>query len=120
MKINEPAETISLACWECCAIYASPKDKPRCPNCGWTPTKRLVLTSDGVLADPDAVVHAIRPISTVPAFSLFRFNDDQPCPWAVTINDYGPEADSVSTILTFETEAEALAFIAEHAPDRKQ
>jgi hypothetical protein len=39
-------DTIRLACWDCCAIYASPKNHPQCPNCGWIP-ERLVLTRGG-------------------------------------------------------------------------
>jgi hypothetical protein len=53
------------------------------------------------------------PISTVPALTLFNFDDGNPRPWAVTLNDYGPYADSVSTITTFDTKEEAEAFIAE-------
>jgi hypothetical protein len=57
------------------------------------------------------------PITPVPALTLLcfddGFNDDNPRPWAVTLNTYGPGADSVSTIATFETEEEAKAFIAE-------
>jgi hypothetical protein len=48
-------DTIQLACWYCSAVNASPKDKPRCPTCGWTPT-RLMRTSDGSWADPTAVI----------------------------------------------------------------
>jgi hypothetical protein len=59
-----------------------------------------------------------KPISTVPALSMFKFNDGQPRPWAVTVNDYGPGADEVSTILTFDTEEEAKAFIAEEKRER--
>jgi hypothetical protein len=32
--------TIRLACWECNAIYASPRDEPQCPNCGWRPAQQ--------------------------------------------------------------------------------
>jgi len=49
------ANEIRLACWDCNAIYASPKDKLQCPNCGWEPT-RLVHTADSCWADPAAVV----------------------------------------------------------------
>ena len=48
-------DTIALACWDCCAIYASPKNEPQCPNCGWVP-KKLVLTKGDVWADPAAVI----------------------------------------------------------------
>jgi hypothetical protein len=58
-----------------------------------------------------------KPISTVPAFTLLGPNNDgKGAPWAVTINDYGPDADSVSTILTFDTKEEAEAFIVENKP----
>jgi hypothetical protein len=53
------------------------------------------------------------PIITVPALTLLCFNDGNPRPWAVTLNVYGPSADSVSTIATFDTKEEAEAFIAE-------
>jgi hypothetical protein len=55
MRKEANDETIRLACWDCCAVYASPKHDPRCPNCGWRP-QELVLTSDGVWANPDTVV----------------------------------------------------------------
>ena len=55
----------------------------------------------------------LKPRSTVPAFTLFNFKDSNDHPWAVTLNDYGPDADSVSTIVTFDTEQEAETFIAE-------
>jgi Zn finger protein HypA/HybF involved in hydrogenase expression len=48
---------ISLACWECNAIYAADEKKPECPNCGWKPTK-LVRLSDGILADPERICDA--------------------------------------------------------------
>jgi hypothetical protein len=48
-------DTIRLACWDCNAIYASPKDSPQCPNCGWKP-QRLVLMRNGVWADPATVI----------------------------------------------------------------
>jgi hypothetical protein len=48
-----PPETIKLACWDCNAVYLSPKDKPQCPNCGWMPQKPLVLTKGDVWADSD-------------------------------------------------------------------
>jgi hypothetical protein len=57
------------------------------------------------------------PIITVPALTLLccndGFNDDNPRPWAVTLNAYGPDAGVVSTIATFATEEEAKSFIAE-------
>jgi hypothetical protein len=49
------SEMIGLCCWDCCAIYATPKDHPRCPNCGWKP-ERLVRVRDGTWADPAHVV----------------------------------------------------------------
>ena len=48
-------ETIKLNCWDCNAVYASPKDHPRCPNCGWVPEK-LVQIRDGSWADPATVI----------------------------------------------------------------
>jgi hypothetical protein len=48
-------DMISLACWDCCAIYASPKNEPKCPNCGWVP-KKLVPTKGDVWADPATVI----------------------------------------------------------------
>ena len=48
----------------------------------------------------------------LPALSMFKFSDGRPHPWAVTVNDdYGPDADSVSSIVAFDTEEEAEAFI---------
>ena len=48
----------------------------------------------------------------LPALSMFKFSDGRPHPWAVTVNDdYGPDADSVCSIVTFDTEEEAEAFI---------
>jgi hypothetical protein len=47
---------------------------------------------------------------TVPALSLLKGRDGR---WAVSVNDYGPAADNASTIMIFDTEAEATAFIVE-------
>jgi hypothetical protein len=49
----------------------------------------------------------------LPALSMFKFRDGRPRPWAVTVNDdyYGPDAESVCGIVTFDTEEEAEAFI---------
>jgi hypothetical protein len=46
----------------------------------------------------------------VPALTLMDFGNGT---WAVTLKDYGPGADEVSTITTFATKEEAEAFIAE-------
>ena len=58
-------------------------------------------------------VLAPEPISAVPALTLLEPNDGCLAPWAVTLNDYGPDADSVSTVTTFDTKEEAETFIAE-------
>jgi hypothetical protein len=49
-------ETIRLFCWECSAVYGSPKEKPQCPNCGWVPERQLVQLYDGAWADPACVI----------------------------------------------------------------